>query len=120
MHFQSTPGQAKLVSVIQGKIFDVAVDIRPESPTFGKWEGIYLEAEAHEQFFIPAGFAHGFYVVSSEGALVQYKVSSLYNPETEKTFRFDDPAFAIEWPEKNPILSARDQNSPFFAEVSLL
>ncbi len=113
MHFQSFPGQAKLVSVIQGKIFDVAVDIRTNSPTFGKWEGVYLDANSHEQFFIPSGFAHGFYVI--EDALVHYKVSSLYNPSTEKTFRFDDPAFAIQWPTTTPILSLRDQSAPLFA-----
>ena len=120
LHFQTTPGQAKLISVLQGKIFDVAVDIRRDSPTFGQWIGIYLEAENHEQFFIPAGFAHGFYVTSSEGALVHYKVSSSYNPETEKTVRFDDPLFSIEWPANNPILSPRDQNAPFWAEEVVL
>ena len=116
MHFQTFPGQAKLVSVIQGEIFDVAIDIRKDSPTFGKWEGIYLNAKNHEQFFIPEGFAHGFYVVSGEGALVHYKVSALYNPETEKSFRFNDPTFSIKWPTDNPILSLRDEQAPFFNE----
>jgi dTDP-4-dehydrorhamnose 3,5-epimerase len=120
MHFQSFPGQAKLVSVIQGKIFDVAVDIRKNSPTFGKWEGIYLDAGSHEQFFIPEGFAHGFYVVSDKGALVHYKVSSLYHQETEKSFRFDDPTFAITWPAEQPILSVRDQNAPFFNDLGYI
>lgn len=114
MHFQSLPGQAKLVSVIHGKIFDVAVDIRKDSPTFGQWEGVYLDANNHEQFFIPVGFAHGFYVI--EDALVHYKVSALYNPSTEKTFRFDDPAFGIKWPTSHPILSPKDQNAPLFNE----
>ncbi len=119
MHF-STAAQAKLVSVMQGKIFDVAVDIRPGSPTFGKWEGVVLDADQHEQFFIPEGFAHGFYVMSDEGALVHYKMSSVYNPDVEKTFRFDDPAFSIEWPNKQPILSLRDENAPFFTEGLLV
>lgn len=117
MHFQSEPGQAKLVSVLQGKIFDVAVDIRPDSPYFGKWEGVYLDADKHEQLFIPVGFAHGFCVVSPEGAHVHYKVSNVYNPATEKTFRFDDPHVKIEWPTQSPVTSTRDKTSPSFQEI---
>ena len=117
MHFQTAPGQAKLVSVLNGKIFDVAVDIRPDSPYFGKWEGVYLDADKHEQLFVPVGFAHGFCVVSNTGAHVHYKVSSIYDASTEKTFRFDDPSIAIEWPVKNPSLSLRDQNCPSFKEI---
>jgi dTDP-4-dehydrorhamnose 3,5-epimerase len=115
MHFQSDPGQDKLVSVIQGKIFDVAVDLRKDSPTFGEWEGVYLDGESQEQLFIPRGFAHGFCVVSDEGAHVTYKVSALYDPATEKTFRYDD--LNIEWPVENPIISARDLEAPSFLEV---
>src|SRR5262249_26316748 len=103
LHYQSEPGQAKLVSVLQGKIFDVAVDIRPDSPYFGKWEGVYLDANQHEQLYIPIGFAHGFCVVSPEGAHVHYKVSSIYNAATEKTIRFDDPHVKIEWPTLKPV-----------------
>ncbi len=117
MHFQSDPGQAKLVSVVQGKIFDVAVDIRLGSPTFGKWEGVYLDASQGEQLFIPVGFAHGFCVVSETGAHVLYKVSTIYNPETEKSFRFDDPQVKIEWPTLNPLISQRDQNAPLLQEI---
>ncbi len=117
MHFQTDPGQAKLVSVMQGKIFDVAVDIRPDSPYFGKWEGVYLDATKHEQLYIPIGFAHGFSVISDEGAHVLYKVSSSYNPQTERTFRFDDPEIKISWPVDKPVISARDQNSPFFKNL---
>ena len=117
MHFQSTPGQNKLVWVISGKIFDVAVDLRKNSPSFGKWEGIYLDGETQEQLFIPAGFAHGFCVVSEEGAHVYYKVSTPYNEQTEKTFRYDDPKIQIEWPVKNPLVSLRDQNAPLFGEI---
>ncbi len=115
MHFD--PSQAKLVSVLQGKIFDVAVDIRPASPFFGKWEGVYLDADRHEQLFIPAGFAHGFCVVSDKGAHVHYKVSSPYNPATEQSFRFDDPNINIQWPCRNPIISLRDQKAPLLCEV---
>ncbi len=117
MHFQSSPGQDKLVSASFGKIFDVAVDLRKDSPTFGQWEGVYLDAESHQQLFIPHGFAHGFYVVSDEGAQVNYKVSSLYNASTEKGFRFDDPTVNIQWPATNPIISIRDLEAPSFLEV---
>ena len=117
MHFQTEPGQAKLVSVLQGEIFDVAVDLRPDSPYFGKWEGVRLSAENHEQLFIPIGFAHGFCVMSGQGAHVHYKVSSVYDHVTERTFRYDDPHVKIEWPTKTPVISARDQTSPYFREI---
>ena len=113
MHFQSFPGQAKLVRVGVGKIFDVAVDIRPDSPTFGKWEGVILDDQMHHQLFIPVGFAHGFCVLSPE-AHVMYKVSSPYDPKYEKGFRWDDSTVNIEWPVKNPIVSERDQQAPNF------
>ncbi|MES2274115.1 MAG: dTDP-4-dehydrorhamnose 3,5-epimerase [Chlamydiota bacterium] len=116
LHFQSSPGQAKLVSCIQGKIWDVAVDIRKGSPTFGKWEAVELDDQTHRQLFIPLGFAHGFCVLS-ETARVQYKVSSFYDPKTERSIRWNDPDFQIAWPISNPILSPRDQISPFAREV---
>jgi dTDP-4-dehydrorhamnose 3,5-epimerase len=116
MHFQRSPGQAKLVTVMQGKIFDVFVDIRRNSPTFGKWDGCYLDAALSEQIFIPVGFAHGFCVVSDE-AHVCYKVSNLYDPAEERNFRFDDPFVAIEWPIETPLLSERDRKSPFLKEA---
>lgn len=116
LHYQSLPGQAKLVSCVQGKIWDVAVDIRPDSPTFGKWEGVELDDQTHKQLFIPAGFAHG-YCVLSKTALVHYKVSSLYDPKTECSIRWNDPALNIAWPMNDPILSSRDQQSPFFTEI---
>ena len=115
MHFDLS--QAKLVSVLQGAIFDVVVDIRPDSPTFGKWEGVYLEADQHQQLYIPAGFAHGFCVTNSEGAHVHYKISSAYNAATEQSFRFDDPHVNIVWPIQNPIVSLRDQHAPLLCEV---
>lgn len=116
LHFQSSPGQAKLVSCLQGKIWDVTVDIRPSSPTFMQWQAVELDDEKRLQLFVPVGFAHGFCVLSEE-ALVQYKVSSPYNAGTEKSIRWNDPDLAILWPVNNPILSDRDQISPFFKEV---
>lgn len=115
MHFQSDPGQAKLVSVLNGHIYDVAVDIRPDSPYFGKWTGVYLDAAKHEQLFIPIGFAHGFCTL--DDAHVLYKTSSVYNPSTEKGFRFDDPSIGIKWPIQNLVTSKRDQNSPNFKDL---
>lgn len=116
MHFQSEPGQAKLVSCIVGRIYDVFVDIRPNSPTFGKWGALEMDAERQEQIFIPEGFAHGFATLSDK-AYVLYKVSSLFHPETEKTFYYEDPTIKIEWPFSDPILSERDRRAPSFQEV---
>lgn len=119
MHFQSYPGQAKLVRVAVGAIYDVAVDLRPESATYGKWEAVVLDDQSHHQLFIPVGFAHGFCVISEE-AHVLYKVSAPYNPQYEKGFRWDDPTIKIEWPVDNPIISERDQQAPFFEEIEQL
>lgn len=119
MHFQSDPGQAKLVSVLQGEIFDVVVDLRKDSPYFGKWAGVLLEAKKHQQLYVPIGFAHGFCVVSPDGAQVLYKVSSPYNPRTEMGFRFDDPEVKIVWPHPAPIVSKRDLEAPLFKELGL-
>jgi len=116
LHFQSFPGQAKLVSCLQGKIWDVMVDIRPDSPTFMQWESRELDDEKHQQLFIPVGFAHGFCVLS-ETARVHYKVSSLYDPKTEMSMRWNDPDLKIKWPVIDPILAPRDKISPFFNEV---
>jgi dTDP-4-dehydrorhamnose 3,5-epimerase len=116
MHFQRSPGQVKLITVMIGTIFDVVVDIRMGSPTFGKWEGVILDAEKREQLLVPIGFAHGFLVLS-EHAHVLYKVSSPYDPQEEKTFRYDDPTIGIEWPLKNPLISERDLQAPFFEEM---
>ena len=115
LHYQSTPGQAKLVRAGKGRVFDVAVDLRPGSSTFGKWEGVYLDAESHEQFFIPVGFAHGFCVVSEE-AVILYKVSSLYNPDTECALMWDDPEIGVNWPISQPHLSQRDVQAESFAD----
>jgi dTDP-4-dehydrorhamnose 3,5-epimerase len=116
LHFQTKPGQAKLVRVARGKIFDVAVDIRPDSPTFGQWLGFELDAESQRQLFIPVGFAHGFCVLS-DVADVTYKVSSYYDPATEAGFRWNDPAVGVRWPVSEPILSKRDQVAPMLAEL---
>jgi len=118
MHFQSFPGQAKLVSVVVGTIYDVYVDIRKGSPTFGQWGARELDAQKHEQLYIPVGFAHGFAVLS-DTAHVIYKVSSDYDPKNEKSFRYDDPAVGIVWPIDSPVLSERDQTAPLLSEVLL-
>jgi dTDP-4-dehydrorhamnose 3,5-epimerase len=114
LHYQSKPGQAKLVRVTNGRVFDVLVDIRPESPTFGKWHGLFVDAEEHAQVYIPVGFAHGFCVLS-EIAEVQYKVSSPYDASTECAIRWNDPELAVGWPIDDPILSQRDRASESFA-----
>lgn len=114
LHYQSNPGQAKLISVIRGKIFDVAVDIRPESASFGLWEGIYMSSENRSQLFMPVGFAHGFCVISMD-AEVLYKTSAPYDPEYEHSLRWDDPDIGIHWPITEPYLSKRDQEAESFA-----
>lgn len=115
LHYQASPGQAKLVRVTRGRIYDVLVDIRPGSATFGKWHGLYVDAEEHAQVYIPIGLAHGFCVLS-DYAEVQYKVSNPYNAATESAIRWNDPEIGVEWPVKEPLLSARDQVSESFAE----
>jgi dTDP-4-dehydrorhamnose 3,5-epimerase len=116
MHFQTEPGQAKLIRVSLGRIFDVAVDMRPDSPTCGQWAGVVLDAEAHCQLFIPVGFAHGFCVLSEQAEVI-YKVSSPYCAATESGFAYNDPQVGIDWPLKNLQLSARDAQAPSFASV---
>lgn len=117
LHFQSDPGQAKLVSCVQGQIWDVAVDLRKNSPTFMEWEAVMLDDQTHKQLYIPIGFAHGFCVLS-DTARVQYKVSAPYDPKTECSIRWNDPELKISWPIHDPLLSPRDQLSPFFKEVA--
>ncbi len=118
MHFQRIPGQAKLISVIYGKIYDVVVDIRRNSPNYRQWLGVYLDAQSAEQLFVPVGYAHGFFVVS-ETAHVCYKVSALYNPSEEKGFCFNDPAIGIVWPDLPSLISEKDRSSPWLEEVAL-
>ena len=107
LHFQNPKPQGKLLQVLLGEVFDVAVDIRRSSPTFGKWHGLVLSAENKRQFYIPPGFAHGF-VVLSETALFHYKCTECYSPKDEMAIRWDDPDIGVEWPLKEPLLSARD------------
>jgi dTDP-4-dehydrorhamnose 3,5-epimerase len=114
LHYQSTPGQVKLVRVTRGRIFDAIVDIRPDSPTFGKWHAEEIDAEQHYQMYIPIGFAHGFCVLS-EIAEVQYKVSSPYDGAHECAIRWNDPEIGLAWPIEKPILSERDQVSEAFS-----
>ena len=117
LHFQTAPGQAKLLRCPRGKIFDVAVDLRKGSPTYGQWEGYVLDDENHRQLFVPVGFAHGFCVLS-ELADVTYLVSSYYDPETEAGIRWDDPEVGVEWPVTEPLLSPRDIEAPTLAELA--
>jgi dTDP-4-dehydrorhamnose 3,5-epimerase len=111
------PGQAKLVRCSRGNIFDVAVDLRKSSPTYGQWEAHVLDDIGHRQLFVPVGFAHGFCVLSPE-ADVAYLVSSSYDPESEAGIAWNDPDLGIEWPIAEPLLSARDSNAPRLCDVS--
>jgi dTDP-4-dehydrorhamnose 3,5-epimerase len=117
LHFQTEPGQAKLVRCPRGRIFDVAVDLRRNSPTYGQWEGHELDDERHRQLFVPAGFGHGFAVLSDE-ADVAYQLSSLYDPATESGIAWDDPEVGVEWPVESPLLSERDKAAPRLADVA--
>ena len=110
LHYQNPQWQVKLVRVIQGEIFDVAVDIRQKSPSFGEWVGVYLNEENKQQLYVPEGFAHGF-VVTSETAEVIYKCTSLYAPEQEGSILWNDPEIGIEWPIEAPQLSEKDKNA---------
>ena len=117
LHFQLNPkAQAKLVSVINGEIFDVAVDIRKNSSTYGKWVGATLSSTNHKSLFIPEGFAHGFCVLSDE-AYVMYKTSEFYSPELEKGIAWNDPSIGISWPVNEPILSEKDLNLSLLSNV---
>jgi len=112
LHYQKKPNvQAKLVIVLSGEIFDVAVDIRKNSPTYGKWVGQTLSGQNHKMLYIPEGFAHGFCVLSNE-ADVLYKVSSEYSPEHEKGIIWNDPEINIDWPVDNPTISEKDLKLP--------
>jgi dTDP-4-dehydrorhamnose 3,5-epimerase len=117
LHFQTEPGQAKLVRCPRGRIWDVAVDLRRGSPTYGRWEGHELDDVAHRQLFVPMGFAHGFCVLS-DGADVHYKVSSYYDPETEAGIAWNDPEIDVEWPITDAQVSHRDAEAPRLAEVA--
>ena len=117
MHFQTHPGQAKLVRCARGEILDVVVDLRRGSPTFGEWEGHVLDDLAARQIFVPVGFGHGFCVLS-EVADVVYRCSSYYDAATEGSIAYDDPAIGIEWPPGDLTVSERDRSAPRLAEVA--
>ncbi len=119
LHYQTTQTQGKLVRVTAGEVYDVAVDLRRSSDTFGNWVGVTLSAENKRMFWIPEGFAHGFYVVS-DSADFQYKCTNYYAPEYEKSLLWDDPALAIDWPLVGncpPSLSAKDEDASTFADA---
>ena len=117
LHYQLQQAQGKLVRVVSGSVFDVAVDIRRSSPTFGQWVGCVLSAENHRQIWVPAGFAHGF-VVLSETADFLYKTTDFYAPQFERCIRWDDPAIGIQWPlDTPPTLSAKDQQGVLLANA---
>lgn len=111
LHYQWPHPQGKLLSVLRGRVYDVAVDIRQGAPTYGQWVGVELDAATGRQLYVPEGFAHGF-VVLSAAALVHYKCTRPYAPECEHTIRWDDPALAIDWPVDTPILSDKDAAAP--------
>lgn len=119
LHYQLQHPQGKLVRVIAGEVFDVAVDIRKNSPTFGQWVGGYLSAENKKQLWVPAGFAHGFVVLSKDAEFL-YKATDYYAPEYERCIRWDDPEIGIDWPlSEEPVLSAKDLNGTALCDAEL-
>ncbi len=116
LHYQYPHGQAKLVQVLQGEIFDVAVDIRRGSPTFGRAVGVSLSESNRRQLFIPSGFAHGFCVLSAT-VLFLYKCSDFYAPDCDRGVKWSDPALGIAWPVENPLLSSKDQGLPLLKDI---
>jgi dTDP-4-dehydrorhamnose 3,5-epimerase len=121
LHYQLDPfGQAKLVRVVLGKVFDVAVDLRKGSPTFGRWFGVELDESGKRQLFIPRGFAHGFSVLS-ETAVFAYKCDNVYSKESERAININDPKLNINWqlPENEQIVSEKDRLAPFFSEAEM-
>lgn len=116
-HFQLTPGQAKLVRAARGKVWDVAIDLRRDSPTYRQHEAFELSDENNRQLFVPIGFAHGFCVLS-DVADITYKVSSYYDGATERGIAFDDPELGVEWPVDEPLVSDRDRANPPLSEIA--
>jgi dTDP-4-dehydrorhamnose 3,5-epimerase len=117
LHYQNPHPQGKLISVLQGEVFDVAVDVRVGSPTFLRWTGMTLSAENGRQLMIPEGFAHGF-VVTGDSALVLYKCTEFYRPDCESSLAWNDPALGIDWPIDTPILSEKDRDAPLVEDSS--
>lgn len=118
LHFQAPGWQGKLVSVLQGEIFDVAVDLRRHSPSFGQWHGVTLSEENHRQLWVPPGFAHGFCVTSDE-ARVLYKCSAFYDPTQEHTLLWNDPDLGISWPVAHPLVSDKDARGKRLRDLPL-
>lgn len=119
LHYQMQQTQGKLVRVVQGAVFDVAVDMRRNSPTFGKWVGEVLSAENKKQLWVPEGFAHGFYVMTESAEFV-YKCTDYYAPESDRSLKWNDPEVGIEWPlvdGKQPLLSEKDENGKSFSDA---
>lgn len=119
LHYQVEHTQGKLVRVVSGEVYDVAVDMRKSSPTFGKWVGVILSAENKRQLWVPAGFAHGFYV-TSESAEFVYKCTDYYHPQSEVSVKYDDPKLKIDWPlvkGQKPSLSAKDEDGLAFSDA---
>lgn len=117
LHYQIQQPQGKLVRAVRGAVFDVAVDLRRSSPTFGRWTGVTLTEEDQQMLYVPPGFAHGFYVLS-ETADITYKCTDVYAPEHERTLQWNDPDIAIEWPlDERPQLSEKDARGTFLAEA---
>ena len=116
LHYQKPHAQGKLVYVLQGEVWDVAVDIRYNSPHFGQWTAVSLSADNKRQFYIPPGFAHGFCVLS-ETALFTYKCTDSYHPECDAGVRWDDPSIGITWPTEQPLLSEKDRNQPLLRDI---
>jgi dTDP-4-dehydrorhamnose 3,5-epimerase len=119
LHYQEPQAQGKLVQVLRGVVYDVAVDIRRGSPTFGKWVGVELSGESLRQLWVPPGFAHGFCVMSDEADFM-YKCTAPYAPEAERSIVWNDPDLAIEWPVKEPRLSKKDAIAPTLAKAEIL
>ncbi|WP_027331172.1 dTDP-4-dehydrorhamnose 3,5-epimerase [Marinimicrobium agarilyticum] len=116
LHYQEPQPQGKLVRVVSGEVFDVAVDIRRDSPSFGQWVGCYLSTDNRRQMWVPEGFAHGFLVMSDSAEFV-YKCTNYYHPESEQSIRWDDPTLGIEWPVERAgdvLLSEKDRTAPIF------
>ena len=118
LHFQKSKPQGKLVRVVRGEVYDVAVDIRKGSPTFGEWEGVILSEDNKKQFWVPPGFAHGF-VVLSDIADFEYKCTGYYDPSDECSILWSDPDLNISWPIKNPVLSTKDESAKRLVDFDL-
>lgn len=116
LHYQFHQAQGKLVSVLEGSIFDVAVDVRPGSSSFGKWAGVELNATSHRQLYIPEGFAHGF-IVLSDSALFHYHCTTEYSPQHEAAIAWNDPDIAVTWPCEPTAISAKDSAAPFLRDM---